>query len=191
MRQLFVAILALTLVACTTQQDAVPTTTPETVNLESLVGQPAPELHDAPWLNTAAPLKLADLRGKVVMLHFWSYDCISCQFLVPVVNRLNLSYAAKGLVVIGDHFPTHPHEHKLEAVSKALPQQGITYPVILDNDAASAHNSYRACWGTLVLIDKQGIVRYTRAAFLEESNHTRYDEETEVTLKALLAESYP
>jgi thiol-disulfide isomerase/thioredoxin len=205
MRRLFFGLLALILAACAspppaatppaaplptaTTADAAAGTTPTPLKRDDLIGRPAPELHDGAWLNTPAPLRLADLRGQVVLLHFWSYDCLACQHIVPHVNRWHAAYGPEGLVVIGDHFPTFNYERTLDNLTAGLARQQISYPVIQDNDALTVHQSYMACWGSLVLIDKQGIVRYRYDAAFEPPDDTRGIDETEPLIRTLLAEA--
>src|SRR5260221_12772782 len=66
---------------------------------------PAPELNNTIWINSDKPLKLADLKGKVVLLEFWTFECINCIHTFPAINSFYDKYADKGLVIIGDHFP--------------------------------------------------------------------------------------
>ena len=65
----------------------------------------APELNNTIWINSDKPLKLADLKGKVVLIEFWTFECINCQHTLPAMNSFYDKYADKGLVIIGDHFP--------------------------------------------------------------------------------------
>ena len=84
------------------------------------------------WLNSA-PLSRADLRGKVVLVQFWSYTCIDWLGTLPYVSAWSENYAARGLVVIGVHTPEHSFEHDIENVMRAPTGLGIRYPIAIDN----------------------------------------------------------
>ena len=87
------------------------------------------------WYNSA-PLKLADLRGKVVLVNFWTYGCVNCVNTLPHVTGLYAKYKDRGLVVVGIHTPEFPFERSASNVQAALKRHGITYPVAQDNDFA-------------------------------------------------------
>ena len=73
----------------------------------------APELTNTIWLNTSAPLHLAGLHGKVVLLEMWTFDCINCRHTIPQLNAWYKTYASQGLIIIGNHFPEFPVEADL------------------------------------------------------------------------------
>ena len=85
------------------------------------------------WYNSA-PLNIADLRGKVVLVNFWTYGCVNCINALPHVVALNEKYKDRGLVVVGVHTPEFPFERSAANVQSALKRHGITYPVAQDND---------------------------------------------------------
>ena len=92
----------------------------------------APELRGAAaWLNTRGPLSLRDLRGKVVLLDFWTYGCINCLHLVPHLAYLERKYRDE-LVVIGVHSPKFEHEKNVEHLRRTLDRLGIDHPVAQD-----------------------------------------------------------
>ena len=94
----------------------------------------APELEGGRgWLNTGAPLSLAALRGKVVLVDFWTYSCINCIRTVPHVQAWHERYARDGLVVVGVHTPEFAFERDPANVRRAVADFGITYPVAIDN----------------------------------------------------------
>ncbi len=156
--------------------------TPKAATLQDF--GPAPELTNTVWVNAAAPLRLADLRGKVVALEMWTFDCINCQHVIPALKSWYQSYKDQGFVLIGDHFPEFDFEHDLGALKQAVAQQGIQYPVAQDNDGAT-WNAYRTMyWPTLYLIDKRGHIRYVHIGEGEYQT-------TEQNIRTLLAESYP
>jgi len=121
---------------------------------------PAPSLDGAvQWLNSA-PLKAADLRGKVVLVDFWTYSCVNCLRTLPYVKAWAEKYRAQGLVVIGVHAPEFAFERDVGNVTKALGQLGITYPVAIDNDYAiwkAFNNEY---WPAHYFIDARGHIRH-------------------------------
>lgn len=97
------------------------------------------------WINSR-PLTLADLRGKVVLVQFWTFACYNCLNALPHVKALEAKYRDKGLVVIGVHTPELPHERALSNVRSEVKRLGIRYPVVIDNDYKiwrAYHNEYR------------------------------------------------
>ncbi len=145
---------------------------------------PAPELDNTVWLNTDKPLRLADLRGKVVLLDMWTFECINCQHVIPSLKSWYQKYSSQGLVIIGNHFPEFSFEAKLDNLKDAVTRLGIPYPVAQDNqgDTWRAYNSHY--WPNLYLIDKRGHLRYNH---IGEGAYT----ETETAIQQLLAEAYP
>lgn len=123
-------------------------------------GLPAPELPaGGAWLN-GPPLKLAELRGKAVLIDFWTWDCVNCLRSVPVIERLHERYAAKGLVVIGVHTPEFAHERPLDGVRAAVKRLGLRYSVVQDNDYRIWQAFDNRYWPAAWLIDKDGRVVY-------------------------------
>src|SRR5476651_1404859 len=84
------------------------------------------------WLNSD-PLTMQQLRGKVVLVDFWTYTCINCIDLLPYVKAWNQKYKDQGLVVVGVHTPEYPFERNTDNVKTAIKRLGITYPVAQDN----------------------------------------------------------
>ena len=125
--------------------------------------RPAPELPKKGWLNTAEeqPLQLKELRGKVVLVEFWTFACYNCKNVLPHVKSWHEKYASQGLVVIGVHTPELEHERKLENVKKAIRQQGITFPVVLDNNFDTWNSYQNEYWPAIYLIDANGQIVYT------------------------------
>lgn len=118
----------------------------------------APELEGGRgWLNTDAPLSLAALRGKVVLLDFWTYGCVNCMHVIPDLKRLEEKYR-KQLVVIGVHSAKFENEKETENIRRIVLRYGIEHPVVNDADFR-IWNSYAVrAWPTLVLIDPSGYV---------------------------------
>jgi thiol-disulfide isomerase/thioredoxin/sugar lactone lactonase YvrE len=118
--------------------------------------RPAPELDGGSgWLNTASPVKLKDLRGKIVVLDFWTFCCINCIHTLPDLAKLEKKYANQ-IVVVGVHSAKFDAEKDSENIRKAVLRYEISHPVV--NDAhMNIWNAYEASsWPTLVLIDSEG-----------------------------------
>ncbi len=145
---------------------------------------PAPELKTAVWLNTDAPLHIADLRGKVVGLEMWTFDCINCQHVIPYLKTWYARYRDQGFVLIGNHFPEFGYEADLNNLKQAVAQDGIQYPVTQDNDGQTWDAYNNNYWPSLYLIDKRGHIRYVH---IGEGAYA----EIESNIRSLLAESYP
>ncbi len=117
---------------------------------------PAPELDGGTaWLNTASPLKLKDLRGRIVLLDFWTLCCINCIHTLPDLARLEAKYPGV-LVVIGVHTPKFPNEKKTESIRKAILRYQVSHPVVNDADLILWRRYGVNSWPTLVLIDPEG-----------------------------------
>src|SRR5664279_217202 len=114
------------------------------------------------WLNTpeGKPLSIAGLRGKVVMVDFWTYSCINCQRTLPHVEAWNRAYAADGLTIIGVHTPEFAFEHVVSNVSVAARQLGVVYPVAIDNQYTTWNAYENSYWPAEYLIDASGHVRH-------------------------------
>jgi cytochrome c biogenesis protein CcdA/thiol-disulfide isomerase/thioredoxin len=118
----------------------------------------APPLHvDGAWINSP-PLDLAKLRGKVVLVDFWTYSCINCLRTLPHLKAWYAAYHKDGLVIIGVHTPEFAFEHVTSNVQSAVKRLGITYPVMQDNDYKTWDNYSNEYWPAEYLIDKQGNV---------------------------------
>ena len=144
---------------------------------------PAPELHDSVWLNSDRALRLADLRGQVVLLEMWTFGCINCIRTLPYLSQWHDTYSDQGLVVIGNHYPEFNFEHDLNNVKDALVRLEIDYPVIQDNFRETWNAYNNRFWPTIYLIDKNGHIRYRHIG------EGRYAE-TEAAIQTLLAEDY-
>lgn len=122
---------------------------------------PAPEFAGIKlWLNSP-PLTLAALKGKVVLIDFWTYSCVNCVRTLPWITRWDASYRDKGLVIIGVHSPEFDFEKSPDNVRAALSRYGIRYPVALDSDMATWGQYNNRFWPAHYLIDQQGRVVYT------------------------------
>ncbi|MFJ3469998.1 cytochrome c biogenesis protein DipZ [Pseudomonas sp. NPDC090201] len=112
------------------------------------------------WLNSPA-LSKESLRGKVVLVDFWTFDCINCQHSIPYVNEWAKKYEKDGLVVIGVHTPEYPYERVVDNVRKNVAKLGLNYPIAIDNDYAIWRAFGNQYWPAHYIIDAQGQIRYT------------------------------
>ena len=143
---------------------------------------PAPEFQGiAHWLNTPGdkPLTLASLRGKVVLVDFWTYSCINCLRTLPHLRSWYAAYHSKGLEIVGVHTPEFAFEHELGNVRTAINDLGVTWPVALDNAYATWNAYSNQYWPAEYLIDRRGHVR--RAHFGEGEYN-----QSEQTIRRLL-----
>lgn len=130
------------------------------------------------WLNSP-PLNTANLKGKVVLVQFWTFACINCQRTLPYITRWHQQYASQGLQVIGVHTPEFPFEQDINNVKAALKRHKITYPVPQDNQFKTWQAYQNQYWPHLFLADRQGVLRY------DHIGEGAYDE-TEQTIRQLL-----
>lgn len=146
---------------------------------------PAPDLSGlTDWTNSDPIASLNDLRGKVVLVDFWTYSCINCLRTLPRVQGWHEKYEDAGLVVLGVHAPEFAFEKIPENVRRAAKDHGRTYPLALDNAFATWRNFDNRYWPAKYLISRDGRVRYTH--FGEDAYA-----ETEAAIRALLAQGSP
>ena len=114
------------------------------------------------WLHTPGgrPLTIAGLKGRVVLVDFWTYSCINCQRSLPHVEAWNAAYAADGLTVVGVHTPEFAFEHDVGNITRAAAQLGVKYPIAVDNDYDTWNNYQNNYWPAEYLIDADGTVRH-------------------------------
>jgi thiol-disulfide isomerase/thioredoxin len=111
------------------------------------------------WINST-PLTWSDLKGKVVLIDFWTYSCINCIRTLPYLKEWYAKYHDKGLEIIGIHSPEFQFEHDLNNVTSAVKKFGILYPVALDNQFVTWRNFQNQYWPAHYLINKNGMVVY-------------------------------
>jgi thiol-disulfide isomerase/thioredoxin len=140
----------------------------------------APELATGNWINSE-PLKLKDLRGRVVLIEFWTFGCFNCRNTLPFVKGWDDRYRGQGLIVIGVHSPEFDDERKVENLRREVSSLGIRYPVVTDNDYKTWEAYNVAAWPTVFLLDKQGRIRWMHVG------EGDYDE-AERIIQKLLAE---
>ena len=136
------------------------------------------------WFNTAGdhPLSIHGLRGRVVLIDFWTYTCINCIRTLPYLEAWDKKYRSKGLTVVGIESPEFPFERDAGNVASAIRQFGIQYPVVQDNNLDTWNAWANQYWPADYLIDDTGHVRY---ATFGEGDYTT----TEAAIRALLAQA--
>ncbi|MDH6591834.1 thiol-disulfide isomerase/thioredoxin [Variovorax sp. TBS-050B] len=146
--------------------------------------QPAPAFKDIDtWINSP-PLDMAALRGKVVLIDFWTYTCINCLNHLPYVKEWDAKYRDKGLVTVGVHTPEFAFEKSTRNVKDAIERLQIRHAVAQDNSYGTWKAFRNQYWPAVYLIDKQGRIVYSH--FGEGSYGA-----TEKKIQALLAEPAP
>ena len=106
---------------------------------------------------------MASLRGKVVLVHFWTFACINCIYVQPYVKAWYDRYAADGLVVVGVHTPELSFERDLANVRKAVSDDGVTFPVAFDPEFSTWRTYDNKVWPAFYFVDREGVVRYYSA----------------------------
>ncbi|MFN8216166.1 MAG: cytochrome c biogenesis protein DipZ [Solirubrobacterales bacterium] len=156
---------------------------PETVPLQDY-GE-APEFTDTErWFNTPGdrPLTMKGLRGRVVLVDFWTYTCVNCIRTLPYLNAWNRRYGKDGLTIVGVHTPEFPFEREAGNVEAAIAREGIEYPVVQDNEQGTWNAYGNLYWPAEYFIDAAGHVRY---AHFGEGEYA----EKEQVIRELLAEA--
>ncbi len=138
---------------------------------------PAPDFgSDKTWFNSQ-PLSKENLKGKVVLVDFWTYSCINCLRTLPYLERWYDNYKDKGFVLIGVHTPEFSFEQQPENVKAAMSRYGVKYPVVLDNDYAIWRSYGNLYWPAHYLIDQNGNIRYYHfgeGKYIETENAIRH-----------------
>ncbi len=163
-----------------TSNAEVPLIKPQIAKIDKSLFPQAPPLSSNLWLNSQ-PLKPEDLRGKVVVVDFWTFACYNCKNVLPYLKTWDEKYRAQGLVIIGVHTPELSFERDIENVKQAVKDYGIKYPVAIDGDYAN-WNRYKVwAWPTWFILDKEGYIRYSH---IGEGDYAK----SEATIQQLLAE---
>lgn len=152
----------------------------QSISLASLKDYgPAPNFQGTSgWVNSA-PLNISQLKGKVVLVDFWTYSCINCIRTIPYLNAWESKYGNNGLVIVGVHTPEFQFEHNYSNVETAVQKFGIKYPVALDNNYSTWDAYGNEYWPADYLIDANGIIRYKS---IGEGNYNQ----TEAAIRTLL-----
>jgi thiol-disulfide isomerase/thioredoxin len=152
------------------------------MTIDDRVYPTAPELIGGTnWIGTE-PLTLSALRGKVVLIDFWTYTCINCIRTLPYLTSWDEKYRNEGLVIIGVHAPEFEFEKETENVIQAMADFGVEYPVVQDNDFKIWRAYNNRYWPAKYLIDAAGKIRYTHFG---EGKYA----ETELKIQELLEEA--
>lgn len=122
---------------------------------------PAPEfIGIQSWLNSQ-PLTMQELKGKVVLIDFWTYSCINCVRTLPYLTAWDQKYRSKGLVIVGVHAPEFEFEKNVDNIKTALVKYHIQYPIAVDSDLATWDSFHNLYWPAHYLINKEGQIVYT------------------------------
>ncbi len=132
-------------------------------------------------INDGKPLTMTSLKGKVVLVNFWTYSCINVLRTVPHIIDWNTKYADKGLVIVGVHTPEFEFEKNIDYVNTSLQKYGIKYPVIQDNDHKIWNAYENNYWPRMYIVDPQGYIVYNK---IGEGEYNQ----TEKVIQSLLAE---
>jgi thiol-disulfide isomerase/thioredoxin len=120
----------------------------------------APEFDKVSGYINTKPINLSDLKGKVVLVDFWTYSCINCIRTIPYLVDWNEKYADRGLVIVGVHSPEFEFEKNIDNVKDAVKKFGIKYPVIQDNDKGTWNAYQNQYWPRKYIVDSEGYLRY-------------------------------
>lgn len=146
---------------------------------DAFVGQKAPEIKKSDvWINSNA-LTLASLKGKVVVIDFWAFDCPFCAEAMPHILDLYDKYKKDGLVIIGVHTPRIDYEKDVPKIKEAVVRKGIKYPVVVDNKYDIWSDYLCNVWPSQFVIDRDGVIQFSH------SGTGRYDEMEKVVQKLL------
>jgi len=141
----------------------------------------APELTQISGYINTDPMTLADLKGRVVLVDFWTYSCINCIRTIPYLNTWHQKYADDGLVIVGVHTPEFQFEKDYNNVKAAVEKFEIKYPVVQDNDKGTWNAYENRYWPRKYLVDNEGYIRYDH---IGEGSYA----ETEKVIQSLLSE---
>lgn len=144
------------------------------------VARRAPGLVEGKWLNSD-PLTIEGLRGRVVVVDFWTFGCYNCRNTLPFLKRIDANYRDKGLTIIGVETPEFDGEKNFNSLTESVKSLGIKYPVVTDNDGATWRAYNVEAWPTIIILDKQGRIRFTHIG------EGAYKEQEQV-IRTLLAE---
>jgi thiol-disulfide isomerase/thioredoxin len=124
-------------------------------------GEPAPELPAGTQTLDGHALRLAELRGQVVLLHFWTFGCGNCEHMLPYYSAWDERYRARGLRVIGVHTPELPHERNLESLRAFVKKKGLGWPVVPDQGEVIWDRFGVHAWPTIFVIDREAKIAAT------------------------------
>jgi thiol-disulfide isomerase/thioredoxin len=147
-----------------------------------MIGNPLPLTNLDGWLQTEVT-SLDDLRGKVVIVQFWTFGCRNCKNTLPYLQDIYAEYKDSGLEIVGVHSPEFAYEEDPEAIQAAAEELGVTWPIALDTRQRSffSWQGSRGYWPRTYVLDRDGLIRF------DHIGEGKY-EELEQTVEALLAE---
>ena len=132
------------------------------------VGTPAPDfIPSGAWFNSE-PLTIEDLRGEVVLVELWTFDCYNCYRSIPTLRTFYERYRDEGFEIVGVHTPEFDHEKVADNVAAAIEERGVTWPVFQDNDFKTWRAYNNNVWPKFYLVDQTGTVRYVHRGELSE-----------------------
>jgi len=146
---------------------------------DAFVGQKAPEIKKSDvWINSNS-LTLASLKGKVVVIDFWAFDCPYCAEAMPHVLDLYDKYSKDGLVIIGVHTPRIDYEKDVPKIREAVIKKGIKFPVVVDNKYDIWSDYLCNVWPSQFVVDRDGTIQFSHSGL------GRYEEMEKVVQKLL------
>ncbi len=148
----------------------------------------APELIGNHWLNSAFPVRLKGLAGKVVLVHFWTLGCINCKHNLPAYNAWREQFKDASFLIVGIHTPETDYERDIGHLRQAVQERAIRYPVLIDNAGTNWDRWHQQYWPAIYLVDKHGRIRDTWSGELE-FDHAGGTAKLTKEIKELLAES--
>ena len=178
----------------TTEEPAAePASTPEPAplppcegNRGGQVGDCAPEFAGTQeWINSE-PLSMESLRGKVVLIDFWTYSCINCIRTLPFMREWHDRYADEGLVIVGVHTPEFEFEKLYDNVVQATKDDGVAWPVVQDNEFTVWRSYSNRYWPAKYLVDQHGVIQYRHFG---EGKYAETEEEIRKLLKEIGADA--
>lgn len=146
------------------------------------VTERAPEIKGEKWINIDKPLTLESLKGKVVLIEFWTFECYNCKNTLPKLKSWYDKYKSDKFEMIGIHCPEFDSERNFDNVKQAVSDLGIKYPVATDNAFYNWYNYNVDAWPTIFVIDKNGDIRYKHVG---EGSY----KETQKTIEDLMKEA--
>ncbi len=154
--------------------------TDEDVLISAGKASTAPPFSEGQWINSD-PLSLEKLRGRVVLVDFWTFGCYNCVNTLPALKSYNSKYGDKGLTIVGVETPESSPERVFANLVAAVKKHDITYPIVTDYQSATWRAYNVNAWPTIIILDKQGRIRYRHVG------EGRYDVQEQV-IRTLLAE---
>jgi thiol-disulfide isomerase/thioredoxin len=171
-----IAVAIVAAVVFTVVRDPTPPATASTTGGQVLAVNQRSEAPDFTgidgWLNST-PLTLADLRGKVVLIDFWTFSCVNCVRTIPHLKVLYDDYKSRGFVIVGVHSPEFDFEQVPANVAAAVTRLGVTWPVAIDSQKATWNAYQNQYWPAEYLLDQQGRIAYTSFG---EGDYTQTDQ---------------